>query len=161
MNKDDAIKFSKAILILSTAVFFTIVVLNNLLDYGTNFEFVKHTLSMDTTFQNNNLMWRAITSPIIHNIFYWVIILWETLIAIILWVAGIKCLSKKKKIFEKGISKAIIGLTLALMLWFLAFITIGGEWFAMWQSQIWNGQDAAFNMFMANGLILLYLFVKE
>ena len=161
MKKENVIKFSKAILILSTALFFTIVAFNNLTDYGTNFQFVRHVLMMDTIFEGNNLMWRAIDSPLIHNIFYWIIILWEILIAIILWIAGFKLLSKKKKIAQMGMSKAVIGLILALLLWFLAFITIGGEWFAMWQSSIWNGQDAAFRMFVVNGLTLLYLFMKE
>jgi predicted small integral membrane protein len=161
MKRRDVIKISKAVLILSTALFFTLVVFGNLTDYNSNYQFVQHVLSMDTTFEGNNLMWRAIDNPIIHHIFYSIIIIWEALIAIFLWIAGIKCLSKKKKTFEKGITKAIIGLTLALLLWFLAFITIGGEWFAMWQSQIWNGQGAAFRMFAINGLTLLYLFVKE
>ena len=161
MKKSKVIKLSKAILILSTALFFTIVAFNNLIDYNSNYQFVQHVLSMDTTFQGNNLMWRAMSSPVIHHIFYWIIILWEIAIATLLWTAGIKLLNKKKKIFEKGMCKAIFGLTLALLLWFLAFITIGGEWFAMWQSQIWNGQTAAFRMFAINALTLLYLFVKE
>ena len=35
----------------------------NLVDYGSNHEFVKHVLSMDTTFPGNKLMGRAITNP--------------------------------------------------------------------------------------------------
>jgi len=161
MKKSKIIKISKAILILSTALFFTIVAFNNLTDYNSNYLFVQHVLSMDTTFEGNSLMWRAMESPIIHHIFYWIIILWETAVAILLWISGINLLSKKKKIFEKGMRKAIIGLIFALLLWLLAFITIGGEWFAMWQSNIWNGQDAAFRMFTINGITLLYLIIKE
>ncbi len=26
----------------------------------------------------------------------------------------------------------------------LGFMAVGGEWFAMWPSQLWNGQQAAF-----------------
>ena len=38
---------------------------------------------------------------------------------------------------------SIIGLTLALLMWLVAFLTVGGEWFLMWQSKTWNGQEAA------------------
>jgi predicted small integral membrane protein len=160
-NKKRVIKLSKAVLVLATAFFFTIVALNNVTDYNTNYQFVRHVLMMDTTFEGNQLMWRAVDSSLIHNIFYWIIIVWEIIVAVILWIAGFKLLSKKKKVIDKGMAKAIVGLTLALLLWFLAFITIGGEWFAMWQSSIWNGQNAALRMFVINGITLLYLFLKE
>ncbi len=161
MNKK-IINLSKTLLLLTTAIFFTLVVFNNLTDYNSNYQFVKHVLSMDTTFQGNNLMWRAITNTTIHDIFYWIIIIAETIIAIFLWVATIKGFKfyKTKKFYSK-LNSGIIGLTLALLLWFFAFITIGGEWFAMWQSDIWNGQDSAFRMFAINGITLLFLLIKN
>jgi predicted small integral membrane protein len=42
---------------------------------------------------------------------------------------------------------AIAGLTLGLLLWLVAFIAVGGEWFLMWQSAEWNGEEAAFRIF--------------
>jgi predicted small integral membrane protein len=47
------------------------------------------------------------------------------------------------------------------MLWLLAFTTIGGEWFLMWQSRDWNGQQAAFRMFTTEALILILLLLPE
>jgi predicted small integral membrane protein len=52
---------------------------------------------------------------------------------------------------------AIIGLTAALLQWLVAFLSVGGEWFLMWQSKNWNGQDAAFRMFAVIGIVLLFL----
>jgi predicted small integral membrane protein len=43
----------------------------------------------------------------------------------------------------------------------VAFLTVGGEWFLMWQSHTWNGQDAAFRMFASLGIILIYLILPE
>jgi predicted small integral membrane protein len=43
----------------------------------------------------------------------------------------------------------------------VAFISVGGEWFLMWQSKTWNGQDAAFRMFVVLGIILVYLSLPE
>jgi predicted small integral membrane protein len=41
-------------------------------------------------------------------------------------------------------------------MWLVAFLTVGAEWFLMWQSHIWNGQEAAFRMFTVVGIILLF-----
>jgi predicted small integral membrane protein len=32
--------------------------------------------------------------------------------------------------------------------WFVGFMVIGGEWFLMWQSSTWNGQEAAFRFYL-------------
>ena len=37
----------------------------------------------------------------------------------------------------------------------------GGEWFLMWQSNTWNGQEAAFRMFTSLGIILIYLTMSQ
>ena len=50
---------------------------------------------------------------------------------------------------------AIVGLTLGLAMWLVAFLSVGGEWFLMWQSKTWNGQEAAFRMFTVLGIVLL------
>ena len=57
--------------------------------------------------------------------------------------------------FHQAKSVAIVGLTLGLAMWLVAFISVGGEWFLMWQSKTWNGQEAAFRMFTVLGIVLL------
>ncbi|MEM8868714.1 MAG: DUF2165 family protein, partial [Verrucomicrobiota bacterium] len=71
------IRLSKIALVLSVAFFLFLVVLNNITDYGSNYLFVENVLGMTTVFEGNQLMWRAIESPIIHTLFYISIILWE------------------------------------------------------------------------------------
>jgi predicted small integral membrane protein len=53
----------------------------------------------------------------------------------------------------------VAGLTIGFGLWFFGFIVIGGEYFAMWQSNIWNGQEGAFRfvIMILGGLIFLSL----
>ena len=46
--------------------------------------------------------------------------------------------------FMRAKTPAVVGLTLGLLLYMVGFVTIGGEWFAMWQSATWNGQQKAF-----------------
>lgn len=158
------VRVSKAVLTGSVALFMTLVVLNNLTDYGSNFEFVRHVLSMDTLFSGESLRWRALTHPVIHHVFYGTIILWEATTMVLCWMGAWRLWSARRGApAEFGAAKgvAVAGLTLNLLLWMVAFVTVGGEWFAMWQSKTWNGQDAAFRMFTMVGLILLWVAAKE
>ena len=52
---------------------------------------------------------------------------------------------------------ATLGLAAGMLFWFFGFIVVGGEWFQMWQSQIWNGQEAAFRFIASLGLFLVFL----
>src|SRR3954452_21055040 len=63
----------------SLALFAFLVTFNNVTDYGSNFTFVQHVLSMDTTFPSNTLRWRAIANPMLWHAAYWLIIVGEAL----------------------------------------------------------------------------------
>ena len=154
------VRLSKLSLLAATALFMTLVAIGNITDYGSNWQFVQHVLSMDTTFQSPNLMWRAVTDPVLQTIAYLLIILAETVAALTLWIGGLRLWGRRRDLagrFNDGKDIAVAGLTLAMLLWGMGFIAIGGEWFAMWQSQDWNGQGAAFGFFAFNGITLLYL----
>jgi predicted small integral membrane protein len=51
---------------------------------------------------------------------------------------------------------AVAGLLLGTLLWLVPFIIVGGEWFLMWQSQVWNVSNSAFRFFTISLLILIY-----
>lgn len=153
-------RLSKIALVAASALFLAIVVFNNFIDYDSNFQFVKHVLNMSTTFPGNRLMGRAIDSPAVHHAFYASIILWELVSAAILAAGALKLWRVRAApvaTWQKAKSLAAFGLTVSLLMWFLAFITVGGEWFVMWQSSTWNGQNAAFRMFAILALILIFL----
>jgi predicted small integral membrane protein len=158
------LRLCKVALVAAVAFFVTLVVFNNLTDYFSNYHFVQHVLGMDTTFPGNSGMWRAIRSAEADTIFYWTIILWETVIALLCWWGAVNLLLALKAgsaIFNRAKNMAIAGLTASLLLWFVAFISVGGEWFLMWQSTIWNGQDAAFRMFTCTGIVLILLIIPD
>jgi predicted small integral membrane protein len=158
------LRTAKTLLVLAIAFYYTLVVLNNTTDYNSNFQFIRHVLMMDSTFPNNSAMWRAINSPAIHTLFYITIIAWESLTMILCWWGGIKLTRNLKSpaaTFQQAKNVAITGLTLSMLMWFVAFLTIGAEWFLMWQSQTWNGQEAAFRMFTIVGIVLLLLVQKD
>jgi predicted small integral membrane protein len=154
------LRFAKASLVSGVTLFCFFVVFNNLNDYNSNFQLVRHILMMDSTFPGNNGMWRAINQPAVHTLFYIIIILWEILTLVLCaWgsVRLFRALRGSTLAFRQASNLAIAGLTLSLLMWLVAFLSVGGEWFLMWQSKSWNGQEAAFRMFTVIGIVLLVL----
>ena len=58
-----ALRTAKILLILAIAFFYSIVVLNNITDYNSNYLFVRQVLMMDSTLPGNHGMWCALNSP--------------------------------------------------------------------------------------------------
>jgi len=151
---------AKLLLLAAVGLFYALVVFNNLTDFDSNYQFVRHVLSMDSTFPGNHGMWRALPSPAFHLAFYLGIIAWEIVTTLLLgWgvVAMSRALRLPATAFNAAKRVAIMALTLSLIMWLVAFLSIGAEWFLMWQSRTWNGQEAAFRMFAVVGLVLLIL----
>jgi predicted small integral membrane protein len=154
----------KVALVFGVAVFYSLVVFNNITDYGSNYEFVRHVMMMDSTFPENHGMWRAINAPPMHTVFYLSIITWETITMILCWWGGfrlVRALRGTASAFHQAKRVSVAALALGLMMWLVAFLAIGGEWFLMWQSKAWNGQDAAFRMFTIVGIVLLVVAQPE
>ena len=158
------LRAAKVALVFGVAVFYTFVVFNNLTDYDSNYQFVRHVLMMDSTFPGNHGMWRAINSPAAHTAFYVSIISWETLTMLLAWWGAVRLLrafNAQGAEFDRAKGVAIAALTLSLLMWLVAFLSVGGEWFLMWQSKNWNGQEAAFRMFTVVGIVLLLVAQRE
>jgi predicted small integral membrane protein len=81
------IRLAKATMVGSLAAYAFIVAYNNVVDYGSNYQFVRHVLSMDTTFPGNALMHRAITNESIWRAAYALIMVMEGLTAFLLALA--------------------------------------------------------------------------
>ena len=70
---------------------------------------------------------------------------------------------KRKKVTILGENKkwAIAGLITGILIWFFGFEVIGGEWFSMWQSTIWNGLGSADRIVTFIVLTLILFHFKE
>ena len=149
------LRAAKTSLVFAVAIFYSFVVFNNLTDYNSNYQFIRHVLMMDSTFPGNHGMWRAMNSPRCTpfstspsspgNSSPW------------FSAGGEDCASRAlcrgtAAAFHLAKRVAIAALTLGLLMWLVAFLTFGAEWFLMWQSKTWNGQDAAFRMFTVIGI---------
>ena len=153
-------RLAKSFLVLLIGLFALLVGVNNVLDYNSNFEFVRHVMAMDTTFANNALKGRAITDPALHHAAYALIIAAEIATGL-LCLAGAARLYRRRAAaaaeFERAKALAVVGLVLGFTLWFFGFMNVGAEWFLMWQSQNWNGQQAAFRIIACIGIVLVFL----
>ncbi|MGW2469498.1 DUF2165 domain-containing protein [Streptomyces bauhiniae] len=134
------------------ALYIALVALGNITDFGTNQQYVRHVLAMDTTFKDDHLMWRAITSTALQDTAYVAIIAWETAAAALL-VWGTWLWARRDHVRARRFST--YGLLMLILLFGAGFIAIGGEWFAMWQSKTWNGVDAATRVFLLSGVALI------
>ena len=157
------LRVSKSIICFSLAIFALLVCLNNLMDYGSNYAFVQHTLSMDTVFPDNALKYRAIVDPFVWGLAYGLIIIAEFLTGILLLIGAIGLLKNihSPVAFNRAKNWVYLGCLAGFLLWFFGFIVIGGEWFCMWQSEKWNGVEAAFRFVVLIMFTLLFTAMPE
>ncbi len=159
-----SIRVAKVLLVAAIAVFASLVVFGNVTDYNTNFVFVEHVLSMDTIFPFSTIKYRAITSPQLHHIAYAIIIAAEALAALLCWIGAARLAGRLRAShggFNRAKTFAIAGLTLGFLLWQVGFVSIGGEWFGMWQSQQWNGVEGAFRIAITMAVVLIFVAMPD
>jgi predicted small integral membrane protein len=64
-------------------------------------------------------------------------------------------------VFNAAKQLGVIALTLSLLMWLSAFLSVGNEWFLMWQSKEWSGESGAQHMFAIAAFILIYLVMPD
>ena len=159
-----AIRAAKAALVAAIALFASLVAFGNMTDYNTNFAFVEHVLSMDTIFPFSTIKYRAITNPTLHQAAYAVIIATEVAIAVLCWIGAaalVRHLRAEAASFNRAKTFSVLGLVLGFLLWQVGFMSIGGEWFGMWQSQQWNGVPSAFRFVVTIIAVLIFLAMPD
>ena len=156
------LRLAKIISVAAVGLMAAFIVIGNITDYSTNYFFVEHVMKMDTIFPESHVHYRSIQSPFIYHVAYDFIILFEILMSFCClkgsWIM-LKNVKKDTVIFHASKNWAVAGIIIGILIWFVGFEVIGGEWFEMWQSATWNGLGAADRVltFLAFVLILLHL----
>jgi len=155
-------RISKVALSFSISLFCLLVGIDNIVNFNANYQFVQHVLSMDAIqpwFDASAFEYRAITTPTFHLISYIIIIIVEIL-AGTLGLIGSVVMAKniKKTRFNQGQALFLLGGTIAIMLWYLGFAVIGGEWFSMWANK-WNGQMKAYTFSTFILISMIYVII--
>jgi predicted small integral membrane protein len=158
------IRLAKVVMVAALAAFAFLVTYDNIVDYGSNYQFVQHVLSMDTTFPDNTLKSRAITDPRLWQAAYAAIIAAEGATCLLLAIGALALLARLRAgadAFNRAKAWAVAGLTLGFCVWFFGFLVVAGEYFAMWQSRSWNAQESAFRFTMVILGVLIFLLLPD
>ncbi|BBC34076.1 hypothetical protein SGFS_053700 [Streptomyces graminofaciens] len=154
--RSSLIPLAATLLVGTVALYMALVAFSNITDFDTNRAFVQHVLAMDTTFKDEDLMWRSIESKGLQDTVYVAVIVWETVAALVLIAATyLWAASLRHRVFRTARRCGTLGLLMVMLLFGAGFIAIGGEWFVMWQSKNWNGLDAALRVFLLSGVVLV------
>jgi predicted small integral membrane protein len=153
-------RLCKIVMCLVLGLFCALVAFDNVTAFQTNYLFVQHVLSMDTTFPGNDLTYRSITDPLLWRIAYALIITAEALTGLLFLAGALRMWQEREASsadFNRAKAYAIAGALAAFLVWFFGFMVVAGEWFAMWQSQSWNGIESAFRFSMIVLAVLIFL----
>jgi predicted small integral membrane protein len=120
---------------------------NNTIDFDTNYQYVKHVLTMDTIAAPDSF--RAIANSKVHFTTYVLIIIWQYLTCMV----GAVGLWNYLKNNEKHLIN--YALLMGITLYFFGYLIIASEWYLMWQSKLWNGQGTAFQFTILFILVLI------
>ncbi len=156
-------KIGKIFLVFGMGLFLTLAAFNNSMTLEGTFGAVKSAVDMQGTFKVPVLMWRAIESPIL---------IWLCVAAIIITeaVAGLLCLWGAYRLwaarstgaaFNSAKAPAMLGLSLAAVLYLVGFQAIAGEWFLLWQNRAAPTLDEAFRNFASAVLVMMWLNVAD
>ena len=157
-------RYAKIVMSLSLAAFCLLVAFDNVTDYGSNFQAVRHVLSMDTTFPGTVLTYRSVTTPALWHLAYVIIIVSQGAAGALYLLGGVRLFQARHAsgaVFNQAKSWVIAASLLGFLIFFFLFMVIGGEWFAMWQSKDWNAQGAAFRFYMAVLGVLIFVSLPD
>lgn len=164
MNLLTLLRLVKAGLLGQVALFALLVGYDNLVDYQANYAFVQHVLSMDSLPADMPLLSRAIHDPLLYRLGYALIIAGELLAGLLCGIGSLRLLAACRApaaTFRAAKAFGLLGLFCGFSLWFFGFMVLGAEWFQMWQSATWNGQEGAFRFIVCLALVLLFLMQEE
>ncbi|HLS03282.1 MAG TPA: DUF2165 domain-containing protein [Actinomycetales bacterium] len=160
-----AFRYVKALLVATVGGFALLVVFGNVTDYDSNFQFVKHVLSMDSRRADlgKTIEYRAIEWEWAWHAAYIGVIIVEAFIMVACLygayrMARVAALTTDTE-FYTAKKWGVLGLTAGLFLWFFGFQAVGGEWFAMWMNEDWNGIPDAVRLctYIATVLIIVLI----
>ena len=157
-------RLAKAISVAAIGIMAALIVIGNTTDYYTNYLFVEHVMKMDTIFPGSHIHYRSINNPIIFHAGYIFIIVMEMLMAVCCLKGSwhlFKNLKSNAALFHASKNWGVAGILIGIIIWFLGFEVVGGEWFEMWQSAVWNGLVAAEKIVSFLVLVLILLHLKD
>src|ERR1700754_3355954 len=114
-------RYAKIAMSLALASFCLVVAFDNITDYGTNYLFVQHVMSMDTTFLGNALRYRSIDNPLLWQLGYALIIAAEGLAGVLFLAGAVRLIQVRNasgEVFNAAKGLVVAASTVAFLVWF-------------------------------------------
>jgi predicted small integral membrane protein len=137
---------------------------NNVVDYEAGFEWVRHIMSLDTVKPSNGAVGRAITDLNVMTAVYIASILAQALAGLCFATAALAMLRRLRGPVGKFVMAKRwlpLGAVFGLLVWFLGWMVVGGQYFAAWQMGLWDPQDSAFRLYMTMMGVLIFVSLPE
>ncbi|WP_448110334.1 DUF2165 family protein [Pseudomonas lini] len=164
LTTHQTIRISKLALMSFISFVGLLMMYSNVTDYPTNYEYVAHILSMDTTRDKLKYGYRAITSPMLHHRIYWFIITLEVIYTVFCLMGTYQLyrqLNASTEAFHDAKKFALIGLLVAIFVYYICIRIVGIEWFNMDQSDAWNYDEWATQILDFIFPALIYISLKN
>ncbi|WP_438300743.1 DUF2165 family protein [Pseudomonas sp. NMS19W] len=164
LTTSQIIRRSKVAIVLMVGILGILIVFSNATDYNSNYIYISHILSMDTT--NSHLTYRSINSEMMHHRIYWMIMTLETIFTSSCLMGAYqlaKNINASEEQFHEAKKFAVLGFLVALFVYYLCLQVIGNEWFDMDRSKDWNAMKWAQSIvdFLVPALIFLVMKVDS
>ncbi|TFH82888.1 DUF2165 domain-containing protein [Pseudomonas kribbensis] len=164
LKTSQLIRRSKVAIVFMVGMLGALIVFSNATDYDSNYIYLGHILSMDTT--GSHLMYRSINSEMMHHRIYWMIMTLETIFTSACLLGGYqlaKNINASDEQFHEAKKYAVLGFLVALFVYYFCLQVIGNGWFDMDQSKDWNAMKWAQSIvdFLLPALIFLVLKVDS
>ncbi len=155
------VRYLKISLVLFVAVYCLMYAAQNLVNLSSAYNFVADTVAMGNHVVYSQSFGPAIQSPTVVWIVLFIIIALE-ISAGLLAARGVQDLWQARHADAAGFNEAktfaLLGIGMAVVIWFGLFSVIGGAYFQMWQTELGAGAlQGAFQYAVLNGIVLIFV----
>ncbi len=156
-------RLCKVFLVWAVALFAGLVAWGNFFDPDYNFELTRGVITMAWLDESQTTMnSRALSDGLAVNLAFTLIVFAETLVCLCCFLGGIRMLlASTEYAYFSGVAWSTAGLVLGILLWFVGFVAIGGEYFQSWHIPNRSGITIAFQFSTTLGIILIFLHLPE
>lgn len=141
----DARRFA-SVLVAMTAAYYLVVAVDNVTNPSSNWVFVQGVVSGDGVPPDSGFEWRFVDATWFQVVVYVMIIVGEAVAGAVLAVAAVSGWRTSADAigWQRGQRLTLLGTAIGLGVFFLGFVTIGGNWWVMYLNSSWNGLQPAF-----------------
>lgn len=141
------------------AAYYLVVAFDNVTNPASNWAFIQGVISGDGVPADSGFAWRFTEATWFQVAVYVAVIAGEGVAGVLLAVGAVRGWRSRAEAGAWGESQVptVVGAGLGLGVFFLGFITIGGNWWVMYLNDDWNGLTPAFQNSVMTVLTLLFV----